>query len=333
MKTEYEAHTERVRELWSEQAGTWGGRMLHWLEHPAVHDRINTMVSGVTGEDRFHYFFRKHLRRSKWIPRRVQRTLTLGCGGGDFERNLAKFNFAKVHDAIDIAEGAIEKAKVAAEREGLAHIHYRTGDLNHIILPANYYDVIWGISSIHHVAGLENLFAQVYSALKPGGYFFMDEYVGASQFQWPDRQVDAINNALDMLPPELKQSLSRPGEQKSPVSRPTIDEMNAGDPSEAIRSAEIAPVLREVFEQVDFRGCGGALLQMLLEDIAGNFSVDDPHAIGWLNRLFEIEDDLMARGEIGHDFAVLIARKPTTIDKTVKSCLRRFNELFEKPSA
>jgi len=57
MSTHYETDLARVREVWSENAGTWGGRKLHWLEHPAVHNRINFKVSRVAGFDRFQFFF------------------------------------------------------------------------------------------------------------------------------------------------------------------------------------------------------------------------------------------------------------------------------------
>jgi SAM-dependent methyltransferase len=230
----------------------------------------------------------------------------------------AKTNFVLRHEAVDIADGAIEKAVRAAQQDGLGHIQYRVADLNRIILLPNSYDIIFGISSIHHVSALEHLFHQVYQALKPGGYFFMDEYVGASQYQWPDRQLHYINEALRMLPAKFRLSISKPGEEKPFVWRPTVQEMNDGDPSEAVRSADILPLLKQVFGEVEFRGYGGSLLHMLLEDIAGNFREDDPEHLAWLQRLFDFEDELIATGKIPHDFAVLIVRKPTGIQKVMK---------------
>jgi len=37
-----------------------------------------------------------------------KRALTLGCGSGELERVLAKYNFCLQHDAIDISEKAIK---------------------------------------------------------------------------------------------------------------------------------------------------------------------------------------------------------------------------------
>ena len=305
---EYDQDLAKVNQLWSDQANVWSGTGLHWLEHPAVQDRISYLVTRDTGDDRFQYFLRKYF--STGLP--VDRAITLGCGPGEFERGLAKYNFARRHDAIDIAEGALEKARIAAASEGWSHIHYQHGDLNQIELPPATYDAAFGISSIHHVANLEHLFAQVRDALKPGGYFLLDEYIGASQYQWPDSQVHHINATLATLPESIRRSRSRRhGEFKSPVARPTIEEMNAGDPSEAVRSADIIPLVRRHFDVLEIHGYGGGLLHMLLEDITGNFRLGNREGMKWLSRVFEIEDELMSAGDLDHDFALIIARKPT----------------------
>jgi hypothetical protein len=149
----------------------------------------------------------------------------------------------------------------------------------------------------------------VRAGLKPGGYFFLDEFIGPSQFQWTDQQVRLVNEMLAGLPPAYRCSVSKPGQMKVPVARPTIEEMNAGDPSEAIRSAEIVPLLGRYFEIAEFKGYGGSLLHLLLEDIADNFRPADPESMRCLERLFEEEDRLIASGQLQHDFGVVIARR------------------------
>lgn len=238
-----------------------------------------------------------------------KRAITLGCGRGELERGLAKYNFALVHDAVDIAEAMIEDAAVLAQAAGLKHIKYEVGDLNTIELPRNTYDVVFGVSAIHHVARLEHLFDQISRSLKPGGYFFLDEFVGPSQFQWTSEQLNAVNDAIANLPDALKECVDSSKGMKSPVIRLTIDEMNLTDPSEAIRSAEIVPLLSRMFDIVEVRGCGGTVLHLLLEDIAGNFSESNPESMRYLESLFALEDDLIQSGKLQHDFAVIIARK------------------------
>lgn len=306
MSTFLEGHdpTRRVRQVWDDQAGQWAGKGLHWMEHPAVAARLRAMTGGPGERDRFQYLLHRYFPEGAT----VDRVLSLGCGAGDFERGFAQYGFARAHDALDIAEGAIAQARAQAHAAGLDHIRYAAADLNHARLPRAHYDVVFGLSTVHHIANLEHLFSEVAAALTPGGYVLLDEFIGPSQFQWTDTQLAIVNDTLARLPVHLRRSLSRPGEVKTRVTRPTIAEMNAGDPSESIRSAEILGVLPQYFDVLEVRGAGGSLLHLLLEDIAGNFTSDAPAAAEWLSALFALEDAYIADGTLPHDFAVIIAR-------------------------
>lgn len=292
---------ERVSQRWAEAADWHGGEILHWLQHPLVQRRLNVLVSGDPTRDRFQYFLDTYLAGR--LP--VRRALTLGCGHGDLERGLARYGFALAHDAVDLSPGAVERAARAAREAGLDHVSYSVADLNEVVLPERAYDVVFGVSAVHHVERLEHLFEQVARTLVPEGYFFLDEFVGPSQFQWTPAQLRAVNEVLASLPPAL---LRTPSGVKGPVERPSLEAMNQGDPSEAVRSAEILPLLRRWFEVLEVRGYGGTLLHLALEGIAGNFPEADPVARAHLEAMFRIEDRLIASGVLSHDFVVAIAR-------------------------
>src|SRR4029453_13057399 len=111
--------------------------------------------------------------------------------------------------------------------------------LNTIRLEPDSYDVVFGVSSIHHVERLEHVFEQVRRALRPGGYFYLDEYIGPSRFQWTDDQLRLMNEQLELLPPQLRRDVREPGKLKQRVERRTLQFMKESDPSEAVRSSEI----------------------------------------------------------------------------------------------
>lgn len=90
---------------------------------------------------------------------------------------------------------------------------------------------------------------------------------------------------------------------------PTLRSVIAVDPSEAVRSAEILPVLRTLFDVVEFRPLGGTILQFLLADIAGNFQDEVGEQL--LGIFFQLEDTLMACGDLPSDFAYIVARPKT----------------------
>jgi SAM-dependent methyltransferase len=293
----------RIKEVWGTGSVWQSGEIRHWLQHPLVQARINSKITGGTGGDRYQYFLGRYLQDR--MP--VDRALTLGCGNGELERGLSQYKFATIHEGVDLSDDAIRNAKDAAARLGLGHISYRTAELNTLRLHPRAYDVIFGISSVHHVERLEHLFEQVSAALKPGGYFFLDEYIGPSKFQWTDDQLNLMNEQLGMLPEQLKRSITQPGAYKRQVIRKTLQHMNEADPSEAVRSAEIVPLLSRYFRMVEFKGYGGSLLHELLYDIAGNFGRHNADSLDSLQRLFESEDQQIACGRLQHDFAVIIA--------------------------
>jgi O-antigen biosynthesis protein len=297
----------KVKELWGSSQNTWRtSNIVHWTQLNSVQERMNLLTSGTVKKDRFQYFIDTYLRR---LP--VKRALTLGCGHGDLERGLTKYNFAVQHDGIDIAEGAIAEAKRLASEAGLKNLRYTVADLNTVELPRYEYDVVFGIGSVHHIAALEHLLIQVSQWLKPNGYLFLDEYIGPNQFQWPDSQLSIINEQIELMPERFKRAVIQPTWLKGPMKRHTIQEMNAVDPSEAIRSDDIIPLVSTLFDVSEVKGYGGSLLHLLLEHIAGNFDDSNPEAVEYLRWLFALEDELIDSGKLQHDFALIIAKKKT----------------------
>lgn len=109
----------------------------------------------------------------------------------------------------------------------------------------------------------------------------------------------------------LRASRAGTGLEKASVNLPTERSVIAVDPSEAVRSAEIVPVLQRYFDIVEYKPLGGTILQFLLADIAGNFAKDEAGA-QLLEMLFTIEDALLDTGALDSDFAYIVAapRRP-----------------------
>lgn len=294
---------------WGAEAGTWRiGRGIHWTEHPAVQERINTKVSGNAHTDPYQFFI--DLLATERVTLPLARCLTLGCGAGDLEIGLSQYNFCQSHDAYDIASDAIARAKQRAHDEKIHHINYEVHDINKISLPAEQYDVVFGIQSIHHLSALEHVFSEVKKTLKPGGFFFLNEFVGPTKFQWTERQLAIVNALLQILPEKYRISLNDGKTVKKSFQRPTIAEMNRIDPSEAIRSSEIIPLLGEYFTFRHIFKLGGTILHLLLQDIAGNFDYTKNEDMDFLKSLFLLEDALIETGDIASDFTVIIVQKP-----------------------
>ena len=169
---------------------------LFWLELEAVQQRLNRRVSGKPDMDWVHYSL-SHFFSGR-LP--LDRCLSLGCGEGGLERQLAGFGAFERCDASDIAHGAIQRAHELAQQSGYIHIAYSVEDANRIDLPKETYDAVWASGAVHHFEDLEHVFGQVAAALKPGGLLILNEYVGANRFQFPPYQRQVIQACLDLLP-------------------------------------------------------------------------------------------------------------------------------------
>lgn len=303
-----QAEADAVGTLWSDKATPedWESRrLLNWCSHPYIAKRhINTLISGDADVDWFTYV------KNTYVPKRLDYGLDLGCGSGWLEGLCLKNQVCERMDAFDIAAGAIEIAGKNAASENLAeYINYEVRDINTIRLEPGKYDIVFAPSSAHHFRELEHIFREVHNSLKPSGLFVLVEYVGPSQFQWTDKQLRIINDVLDILPVRYRNNLRIPGLIRERLERNSVEYMNAHDPSEAIRSAEIVPLLQRYFHVRERRDYGGTLLNMLLHDIAGNFSEDKEDDAAFLGLLCYFERILLQEKVLPSDFALIVASR------------------------
>ena len=254
---------------------------------------------------------------SNWLEWAAQRyfsapaecALSVGSGDGGFERHGLAVGLANRFEAFDASPGAVELATQLGKTHGVDdRVTYVVADLNHHRFEPLRYDAAFASMAVHHIQDLEHFFVQVRRALKPGALFIMNEFVGPNQFQWTAPQMELADALLQRIPERYRRSLIS-GYTKSRVTRQTLAAMNQVDPTEAVRSADIIPLMRAHFELVEQVDYGGTLLNLILEEIAGNFSdTDEDFAV--LEPLFDAERDYLRRGVISSDFTVLVGRCP-----------------------
>lgn len=280
---------------------------LYWLAIPAVQRRFQQKACAGTPHTWWGtYCIKEFFDR----PTSTARMLSIGCGSGSLERELFQLKAFGEFDAIDIAPGAIEIARTEAHALGANNINYFVQDVQKTPLGSGIYDAVWFNGSLHHIKQLEHVCQSVRTALKPGGWIFFNEYVGANHFDFDEYQKNAVSAAFQLLPPEYRRSFQIEyfGKIQKVVQLPDPADVIKVDPSEAIRSQDIRSVLNYYFEEYAFNPCGGNILQFALHGIAGNFIEDDPRSMELLNLLFQIEDKLISNQFLKTDFAVGVMR-------------------------
>ncbi|ROL81523.1 SAM-dependent methyltransferase [Pseudomonas protegens] len=298
----------QTAEHWSEnQAGSDAfSADVYWLAVPAVQQRHQQKATAGSGHAHWVPYCLNTFLGDR-LP--VQRMLSVGCGTGTLERELYSLKAFQDCDALDIAPAALETARAQAAAMGAQTLHYSLTDVERVTLPGAHYDAVWFNGSLHHIRELEKVCANVRQSLKPDGWLFFNEYVGANHFAFDATQCAAISHAFALIPPSMRRSFVRGsyGQLQHQVPLPDPREVVQVDPSEAVRSQDILKVVQEHFEIQALNVCGGTLLQFLLHGIAGNFKADDPQAMRILRMLFDIEDGLIESGTLTSDFVIVAA--------------------------
>ena len=296
--------TEGVADFWGHEVRRYRApeaKPFSWLHHPMVAAYKNRRVTGDPDQEWFSWVKRE------FAPAGLPRGLSLGCGLGVVERKAIGAGLCRRVDAFDISPEAVRGAAALAREGEYPHTHYFVADLNQFALAPARWDIAFATMSLHHVSNLEDLFSEVARALKPGGLFVVDEYVGPSRFQFGERQLSYINAVLAALPRRLRQGPA--GTEKGLFHGLDPEEVAAKDPSEAIRSEEILPTLERDFETLAKADYGGNLLQFLLSDIVGNFDPEREEDRTVMELLLLFEETLNEEGVLPSDFAVVVARK------------------------
>jgi SAM-dependent methyltransferase len=296
-----------VARLWDRLASDAFTRDLgrySWTGLPSVHANHNYLVSG----DRDIYWI-DWVRDHYFPDGHAGDVLSLGCGAGHLDRIFGQRGLAmRSLTGFDISPAAVARAQTLADAASLAPtIRYHAVDLNRFELPTGAFDFVYFFQSLHHIEALERVLDGVRGALRRGGLFLVNEFVGPSRFQWTDEQLRVATEELATLPAALRKDL-RTGLTKTAVRRPTVREMVAADPSEAVRSAEIETALRSRFEVIGEWSWGGTINHLVFQDIAGNFEPSDESHVSHVERLIQFENAAIREGRLPSDFKMFVLR-------------------------
>lgn len=275
-----------------------------WLDWEFIDEEyVRPQISGSRTIDYFGHFLLTH------VPSRpVGRALSMGCGGGNLERAMIAWNAAEQIDAFDFSPESIRVAIELAREQNLSErLHYEVKDANQIQLPPATYDFVIAKMSLHHFENLEGIYEQVRQTLKPGGVFMFNEFVGPTRFQWTDLQLELMKELITALPQQKRWSAVNKA-MLIQMERATIEQMMSMDPTEAVRSAEIMPLLENYFEIIEYRPYGGTLVNNLLTHTMGNFDLKNEDQVALLHMIFLFERTLIRFGLLPSDFAYVVAR-------------------------
>jgi SAM-dependent methyltransferase len=138
------------------------------------------------------------------LPPHFENALEIGCGIGEFARLLA--TRARSVVAIDLSPQMIRLA--TSRSANYPNIEYLLGDVMSLALPAEAYDCIVSMATLHHLP-LEEALRKIKDALKPNGVLIIHDLVAA------DGLVENVRSAL-AYPVSMARRLWKTGRLRSP---------------------------------------------------------------------------------------------------------------------
>ena len=143
-------------------------------------DRIALLAGDEWGHNsHYHDFLLRH------VPSHCRESLEVGCGAGAFSRLLAKSSDRVL--ALDLSPNMIGVAREGSAR--FPNIDFQVADVMALELPAERFDCIATIATLHHLPTASAL-SKLKGALKVGGVLLVLDL-----FQ-PEGPLDAAANAL-----------------------------------------------------------------------------------------------------------------------------------------
>lgn len=290
----------RTKTFWDDyQAEGESAEGTSWWDSPIIVRECQRRISGDAAMD-IYRFFKKCLQ-----GRSLETGISICSGSGEFERTLMDNGLCRRMDAYELSEKRVESGRKMAEKHGY-NIRFYQEDVNQAVFRPDYYDVFFSWSALHHIKNLEGVIYNARRCLKKKGVLVAQEYIGPNRFQWTHKQLEILNRVLKRLPERLRRD-PKTGNVKERITRPTIDHMKNTDPSEAVRSSDIIPVLRKHFNVIILQYFGGAIFQPLFDHIMANFDPENDTEAALIQIILLLERVMVEEKVLGNDYAIIVA--------------------------
>ena len=251
------SYDERIRAQIGQYADTIDMHVLPEIFHVWAQNYVGPGMEKVFGTSSIDEAYTQAFIEARQHPARTGQILSVGCGDGAVEIRIAKDIFSRgVKDfnfvCADLSPILLGHLKDAIGREGLSqYFTLVEADLNRIQVPGRF-DMIMANHALHHIEGLETLFAYASDRLTPSGIFATCDMIGRNgHMRWAE--TAAVVNALWPVL-SVKQ---RYHAQLKRMTETFVDHDCSKEGFEGIRAQDILPLMLNYFKPYKFFGTGG----------------------------------------------------------------------------
>ena len=239
-----------------------------------------------TGNENTHWISDILNRFKEYLP--FGNVLIVGCGNGWLERQLYDLGIGKHFDAFDMSEKYINEAKKLKQSRP---IDYFLDDINSMSkIEDNKYDAVFNFAVLHHAMNIEYALKKLASCLKNNGLMFNEEYVGPARNQYSDDHVNIMLEIMSDLPKKFR--------TKAKFLRPPLANFRV-EPSEAIHSDLILPLIPKYFDIVYQRNLNGGVAYQILHNNIDEFNdTSNSESVKWLKYLLQRDLQFTENGKV-----------------------------------
>ena len=306
-----EADRERVAKHWDQYTVQPRTARIHWWESQLIIRHINRVVCGKPLNG-FSAGLQELIREATG-NRVFEKGISVGCGAGLKEIRLLRSGMVKHFMLYELSTERIAAGQANATRLGTSD---RTTFRNADAFAENSdeaYDFVHWNNSLHHMMDVEQAVAWSRRVLKPGGVFYMDDFVGPTRWQWSDKSLALGSKVRAALPEKylINPHSQDPAKRLFPrhVERKPAEWVAKKDPSEAADSSRIIASIRSHFPNATIKLTGGVLYHIALMHVLQNFDEDSEADAALLNFILMLDETLIEVPGVESHYAVAFATK------------------------
>ncbi len=295
-----DALTDAHRKAGAAWDGAAAGSYANWWEVPGLAGYVDGRIAeallgpGASGEGGVPAILRTALGEAAPLGLGV----SIGCGSGGKERGLLAAGVVERMRLFEVSPARLARAEEAAAAEGLGpRVDCVLADGFAVDHPP--YDLVYWDHALHHMFDVDRAVAWSVAALRPGGWLFVNDYIGPTRLQWPWAQSLFVRRALIDVSAHLPAPIRRP-RFRTPLDRWRLKRR---DPSEAPQSDRIAAAIAAHAPGMRLAPLGGAVL-----NIAGHALATAPGIDAAIDRVIAWDREAEARGYV--HFAAGLWQKP-----------------------
>lgn len=291
----YEARVQQQIEQFLEQPIHGLPDIFHVWSHHALGPGIRQVfdVESVNG------FYKRAVLEASADVEHTSRILSIGCGEGDVEIELAKTLLADGFtdfsiEGADISPFLIERFQAKVYAEGLGDfVRSQVVDVNKTE-PTAKLDVVMANHSLHHILELEQTFERVFDSLNDTGIFVTSDMIGRNgHMRWPETE-----RILQIFWPLLSERQKYHHQLRRLDADRFVDHDCSGEGFEGIRAQDILYEILRKFHPYRFLGLGGFIDVLIDRGYGHGFDVNDERDRNFIVAMSHLNEVLLDAGVI-----------------------------------